>query len=1053
MNLTDLALRRPMAVIVAVCTAALSAVLALTNMQKDIFPDLKSPVIYVAQPYGGMDPAQMEGYLTYYYEYHFLFVSGIEHVESQNIQGAALIKLQFHPGTDMAQAMAETVAYVDRARAYMPQGTLPPFILRFDAGTIPIGDLVFTSKTRSLGDMQDLALNVIRPLFATLPGVSAPAPFGASQRTIVVRVDPKKMREFNLSPSDVAQAISDANKVVPSGNIHIGSLYPVVRLNSVVRDIKKLENVPIRTGTEETVFLRNVGTVEDSTDIQAGYALVNGRRAIYMPVTKRSDASTLAVVNLVRKNLEHFRNMLPPDVNISYEFDQSIFVRSAIRSLVAESVAGAALSGLMVLLFLGDWLSAVTVVVTIPFALFMALTALWLSGQTINIMTLGGLALAVGILVDEATVTVENIDTHLALGQTAARAALDATKETFMPALLAALAVIAVFIPSFFMTGVLRALFIPLTLAVGFSMAASFILSTAFVPILAIWFLPKRSGIGSVAPRSAFGGFRKRYAHILKKMMLKRRWILALCVAGAAVFILIFSGKIGLSIFPRVDTGQFRLRLRTPTGTSIENTEAATLKALGIISREAGPSNIESSIGYVGVQPTSFPVNLIYLWTSGPHEAIMEIALKRSSGIKMEDLKERLRTLFAKEIPELEVSFEESGIVNKVMSGASPTPIEIAIYGGSYSADRAYAELVRNALARSPVLRDVQITQAFNYPEIKIDVDRQRAGYMGLTIAKIGQAVVPATSSSRFILRNYWAEPGSGITHQIQVEIPREGMDSIGKIRDILVAVNGGAVPLRRFANVVSTTAIGEYDRYDMQRVVTVTANIHGEDLGHAARHVRKILDSIKLEKPRGITVDIRGQVKPMEKMFKGLGVGLAMAVLVIFLLLTANFESVALSLIVLSTIPAVIVGIEISLLLTGTTLNIESFMGAIMAVGIAVANAVLLVSFAERHKRSGYGSDEAALEGAKTRLRPILMTSIAMVAGMLPMASGFGESGQQTAPLGRAVIGGLAAATVATLFVLPLVYAVFRGSAPHRSPSLHPDDPDSDHFHFSGRQ
>ncbi len=490
MNLVRGALRRPYTVLVAVIAVALAAVLATLRMPRDILPNLGIPTIYVAQPYGGMSPAQMEGYLTYYYEYHFLYLTGIEHVESKSIQGVSLIKLQFHPGTDMAQALAETINYANRAKAFMPPGTIPPFVMRFDAGSVPVGNLVFTSSSKSVGQLQDLALNRVRPLFATLPGVSAPPPFGASQRTIVVRVEPAKLKRYNLSPDNIAEAISQANTISPAGNIYVGDRYPMVPVNSVVQNIKELESVPLRLGTYPTVFLRDVGAVEDATDIPTGYALVNGHRTVYIPVTKRADASTLAVVNLVRQNLTRFQSVLPEDVKVSYEFDQSAYVRRAIRSLLIEGLLGALLTGLMVLLFLRDWRSAFIVVLNIPLALFGATTALWLMKQTVNIMTLGGLALAVGILVDEATVTIENIHTHLAQGESIPRAALEATQETVVPRLLAMLCVLAVFIPSFFLTGATKALFVPLSLAVGFSMIGSYFLSSTFVPILSNWILP-----------------------------------------------------------------------------------------------------------------------------------------------------------------------------------------------------------------------------------------------------------------------------------------------------------------------------------------------------------------------------------------------------------------------------------------------------------------------------------------------------------------------------------------------------------------------------------
>src|SRR6476659_7626313 len=493
MNLVSFALRRPISLLTMVVAVALVGFLAIDRMSRDIFPDLGVPVLYVVQPYGGMDPAQMEGFIVNYYEYHFLYITGIEHVESKSIQGVALIKLQFHPGTDMAQATAETVSYVDRARAFMPAGTVPPFVMRFDAGGVPVGDLVFFSKTKTVAELQDAALFRVRPLFATLPGVSAPPPFCSSQRTILVRVDLNKLRSYNMSPDEVVRALAAGNTVTPSGNVRIGDLWPMVPVNSTVGDFKGLNNIPVRSQGTQTIFIRDVGSVEDGADIQTGYALVDGRRTVYIPVTKRADASTLAVVQAVKADLPRFQSVLPDDIEVSYQFDQSPYVTRAIRGLFFEGALGAVLTGLMVLLFLRDWRSSLVVVLNIPLAILASVTALWVSGQTINIMTLGGLALAVGILVVEATATTENIHTRLADGRSLARAASDATAETTLPRFVAILCILAVFIPAFFMTGAAHNLFVPLALAVGFSMVGSYLLSSTFVPVLSVWMLRSAS--------------------------------------------------------------------------------------------------------------------------------------------------------------------------------------------------------------------------------------------------------------------------------------------------------------------------------------------------------------------------------------------------------------------------------------------------------------------------------------------------------------------------------------------------------------------------------
>src|SRR5881296_3183776 len=622
MNLVHSAMRRPITIMVAIIAIVFGAAVAIRQMPRDIFPTLGIPTIYVAQPFGGMDPAQMEGFLTYYYEYHFLYITGIEHVESKSIQGASIIKLQFYPGTDMSQAMSETVAYVNRARAFMPPGTVPPFIMRFDAGSVPVGNLVFSSDTRTVGEMQDAALNLVRPLFATLPGVSAPPPFGGSARSIVVNLKPDRLRSYNMSPDEIVAAITAANVISPSGNMPIKRKYPMVPLNSVVKNIKDLESVPIRTGTYPAVFLRDVGEVRDASDIITSYALVNGRRTVYIPVTKRSDASTLSVVNLVKKNIPKFQSVVPADVKVSYEFDQSPYVTGAIAGLTLEGALGALLTGLMVLLFLRDWRSSLIVVINIPLALMGAVLALSITKQTINIMTLGGLALAIGILVDMSTVVIENIHTHLGRGKGVARSVVDSGQEVALPLLIAMLCVLAVFVPSFFMAGAAKAMFLPLSLAVGFSMVASYLLSSTLVPILSVWVLRghEEAAAGQPKVEGQFAKFQRRYAGLAQRVV-RVRWLVVSAYLAAAVVVIVFTGqRLGTEIFPKVDAGQLQLRLRAPTGTHVDGTEAVALQALDIIKNEVGPQNVEITLGFVGVHASSYPINLIYLWNGGSEE-------------------------------------------------------------------------------------------------------------------------------------------------------------------------------------------------------------------------------------------------------------------------------------------------------------------------------------------------------------------------------------------------------------------------------------------------
>ena len=1037
------ALRNPISVVILVIGAALCSILALTRMPIDIFPNLNLPVIYVAQPFGGMSPAQMEGYLVYYYEYHFLYITGIEAVESKSIQSVGLLKLTFHPGTDMSQAMAQTVGYVDRARAFMPPGTVAPFIMRFDAGSVPVGYLVFSSSTKSVGEIQDLALNRVRPLFATLPGVSAPPPFGGAARTIVVSVDPERLRAYRMAPEEVVRALDTGNTIVPAGNVRTGDLLRLAPINSVVSNIKDLQNLPIRTGAGPTVFLRDVGTIEDSSDIITGYAEVNGRRTVYIPVTKRVDASTLAVVNEVKASLAQFQSVVPPDIKIDYEFDQSSYVRNSLLSVVKEGLLGAVLTGVMVLLFLRDWRSALIVVATIPFALLTAVVALWGAGQTVNIMTLGGLALAVGILVDESTVVMENIHSHLGAGRGRAVAVLEASKEVQIPRLLAMLCILAVFVPSFFMTGVSRSLFVPLALAVGLAMAASYLLSSTLVPVLSTWILREHPPEAENAP-SLLHRVRDILGRILNRLFAIRVPTVAAYVVVSVLVVAFLGPYLGREIFPRVSSGQLFLRFRAPVGTRVETTERLTLGVLDAIQIEAGAGNVGVTLSYVGAPPPNYPINTIYLWTSGQHEAVLRVALNPDSGIRADQFEERLRKVLPDKFPGCQFSFEGADIVTQIMNFGASTPVEINVGGPDLSVDRAFAAKLRSEVAKIPALRDLQYDEPLDYPSININVDRERAGQLGVTTAGVGRSFLAATSSSRFVTPNYWADPRSGVAYQVQVQVPQSDVTSIQDVEHIPVTLGAASHPLMGdVAQVGYGTVVGEYHRLNGQRMVTLTANVSGEDLGRVSSALDSAIQRAG-ELPRGVKVTVRGQIGPMKQTLTNLGVGLLLAVLVIYLLLAATFQSLKLAFVVLSTVPAVICGVLFMLLFTGTSLNIQSFMGAIMAIGVAVANAILLVTFAEEYRRAGNAAMDAALHGAKTRMRPILMTSMAMIAGMVPMALALGEGSQQTAPLGRAVIGGLLFATAATLLILPLVFSLVQHRAGVGSPSLDPDDPAS---------
>ncbi|MGE3821264.1 MAG: efflux RND transporter permease subunit, partial [Isosphaeraceae bacterium] len=880
MNPIVFALRRPVTVMVMVAAVVLGSGLAWRRMAIDVFPNLNLPVVYVCQPYGGMDPAQMEGLLTNYYEYHFLYINGIHHVESRNVQGMALMKLFFHPGTDMAQAMAETIGYVTRSRAFMPPGTVSPFITRFDAGSVPVGFLVLSSETKTIGEIQDQALFKVRPMFAGLPGVSAPPPFGGSQRTVVVRLDPDRLRSYRLSPDEVIRALSSGNVISPSGAVRIADSMPVVPVNSLVKDVKELLTIPIRPGASPAVYLRDVATVQDSSDVPAGYALVNGRRAVYILVTKRADASTLDVVNNVKAALPDMKAVLPDDINVSFEFDQSPTVTRAISSLALEAAMGAGLIGLMVLAFLRDWRSVVVVVLNIPFALCGALVALWLTGQTINLMTLGGLALAIGILVDESTVEVENIHAKLEGTDSVALAVRQGNLDTAVPRLLAMLCVVAVFLPSFFMRGAARALFVPLSLAVAFAMISSYLLSSTFVPVLATWLLRRRSHEGNGHKvESPAERLRDAYGKASVKVLRGRGPVALAYLVVCASLVVGLGRTIGLEIFPRVDSGRFQLRLKAPTGTRIEVTERIVTDALEAIREEAGGDSVAISVGYVGLIPSSYPINAIHQWTGGPEEAVLRVALKEDSGIDVEALKVRLRDRLTTARPDVRYSFEPADIVSDVMSFGSPTPIEVAVSGPNFAESRAHAEKIREELAKVPSLRDLRYGQALDYPTVNVKIDRERAGLSGLTVEQIARSLVTATSSSRFVVPNYWPDPKSGIGYQVQVEIPYQIMDSVGEVETLpMEGATGRPVLLRDVAEVTRGTMPGEYDRYNMKRTVTITANVAGSDLGGAARQVEAALAAAGTP-PKGVVVDLRGQVTPLREIVDGLTFGLVLSV------------------------------------------------------------------------------------------------------------------------------------------------------------------------------
>jgi multidrug efflux pump subunit AcrB len=1054
-----IALAKPIAVLVALLGVLVFAGLALGRIPVDIFPRLNQPTIYIAQPYGGMTPAQMEGFIATRYQNQMLYVSGIKNVEVKNIQGLCLVKCVFYEDTNMAQAAGEVASQVSRVLNYFPPGTVPPIVVRFDASSLPVGQLVFSSRTATLGQMQDLASTRVRPLFSQIPGASAPSPFGGNERTVVVRVDPERMKSYQLTPDEIVAAIVRNNQVSPAGAVSMGDYTVLTPSNSTIARIPDFLNIPLRQGVGPTVFIRDVARVEDATDTPVGYALINGKRSVYIPVTKSADASTMSVVQALRAKLPEMQALLPDNIHLSYEFDQSVYVTQAVHSLAFEGGLGALLTGLVVLLFLRDLRSSLIVILTIPASILAAILLLQLTGQTINLMTLSGLSLAIGILVDQATVVIENIHQHLELGKPKARAILDASQEVSFPLLLITLSILAVFAPSFLMTGVPRGMFVPLSLSVGFSIIVSYLLSQSFVPVLANWWLkdaPHHAAptvatdeLGDAEPAptpdekaTGFERIKLGYLRLLDRLLARRALVLT---AYGVVCVGLIGGcfyAIGQDMMPKITHGrQFQLRIIAPQGLRIERTEARTKQVINLIGQLVGPENVAITSAFVGMTPSSYGTSALYVFNAGPHEADLQVNLADEYKVQNLDvLKDQIRQAVAKQVPDVQISFEPIELTDKIMSQGAQTPIEVLVGGKDLTEGQAYADRLVARLRQIPYLRDVRLNQPLRYPTVQVDVDRERAAQFGLTPDQISRSLVAATSSSRFTAKNLWLDQSKGFSYQVQVQLAARDMASKADMLSVPMIPGQLRPTLGDVATLRSTTIPGEYDRIGPRRIITVSANIMGQDLGTATKAVQQAIKEVGTP-PKGSTVELRGLAQLLQETLGSLQTGLGLAVVVIFLLLAANYQSFKVAGVVLVTVPAVLAGSLALLLGTGQTLNLQSYMGLIMSVGVSVANAVLVVTNAETLRLRYRDAVAAARTAGAARLRPILMTSIAMIAGMLPMASGLGESGEQTAPLGRAVIGGLLASTVAALFILPIAFAAVQRKTGFNSVSLDPDD------------
>ncbi|NGM62819.1 efflux RND transporter permease subunit [Sphingobacterium sp. SGG-5] len=1050
MNLIRFALRRPIAIMVAVLAIGFFSYNTVKKINVDIFPEVELPVMYIAMPYGGLSPAYMDGFMANEFQKVLLFVSGVQNIDFKSVQGLTLMKLTFYPGTDMAQAAGEVSTSVSRAMGFLPPGAVPPMVVRFDGSSLPVGQLVFESDQRSVNELQTLAITRIRPMFVEVPGITAPAPFGGNIRSIIVNIDPEAMQANGLSPEEITVAITKNSLPSPAGNIRIGDENLMAPINSIAKGPEELLKTPIKTNDNRTVYVGDVARVEDGADQTVGYALVNGKRSVYLPIIKKADASTLEAVENLKASIPKLKSQLPEDVQVSYAFDQSTYIERALSNLILEGILGAVFTGLVIFLFLGDTRGAIIVVFTIPIAILSAVSVLHLLGQTINIMTLSGLALSIGILVDEATVTIENIHQHMEMGKSKSRAIIDALYEISIPKLLILLCILAVLTPAFIMTGIPKDMFMPLSLAVAFAMIASFLASQTFVPILANWMMKSKHNKEANTPRKRafFEKFRINYSYRMRTWSTKALPLFAIYILIAGGIVALLLNVVGTDVMPVSNNGDFQIRIQAPQGSRIEKTEQIVKDITEDIKAELPENGLNITSAFVGMHPAGSPINPIFLFSNSSHEAVLQVSVNQEvyEG-SIEDFKELIRKKINENHPEVAFNFEAMELTEKIMGQGAMTPIEVKVGSRQVKGAYAHASKIEANLKNVPYLRDVRIAEPIDYPTLEIEVNRDLAGQFGLTMQDITRSLVTATSSTRFTDKNLWIDPVSGLVFQVQVQIPERIMQSEERLRSLPLKAGSLRPVLEDVATISRTTAPAQVNRKGPNRYVTVVANVYGKDLGTASAAVNQAIADAG-EPPRGTTVWTEGTLQLLDDTLSSLLAGLGVAIVVIFLMLSAYYQSFKVPLVILSVLPAVVAGSLTLLFLTGSTLNLQSYMGIIMSLGVSVSNAVLLVNQAEYYRKQlALKPANASRLAASSRMRPVLMTAAAMFAGMLPMALGLGDGGEQVAPLGRAVIGGLVASTVTILLLVPHFFSSLMSRTSIISPSLDPDDNESKHY------
>jgi multidrug efflux pump subunit AcrB len=1032
MSLVSLALRRPYTFIVMAMLIVLATPLALRNMATDIFPEINIPVISIIWNYNGLPAQEMGQRIAASSERGLTTtVSDIEHIESTSLPGISVIKVFFQPNANIQSAIAQTVAAVQTQVRQLPPGITPPLVIKYSASSIPVVQLALSSGTLPEQAVFDAAVNTLRPRLVTVPGVAIPFPYGGKVKVISVDLDTDALQARGLSPADVVNAVNTQNLILPSGTAKLGDTEYTVRMNGSPDAIAGLNDLPVRTASGATTYLRDVAFVRDGFQPQTNVVRQDGQRGVLLSVLKNGGASTLDIVSNLRAMLPIVGQQLPPDVKVTPLFDQSLFVKAAIHGVVAEAAIAAMLTAAMVLLFLGNWRSTLIIAITIPLSILASILALFALGETLNIMTLGGLALSVGILVDQAIVTIENIERHMHEGKPLREAIEVGAGEIGVPAFVSTLCICIVFVPMFFLSGVARFLFVPLAEAVVFAMVASWFLSRSLVPTLVMLMMGGHSTQGSGVLQRLYRAFDARFERmrhgyaVLLTTLLERKGRFGAIFLGFCLASLLLVPLLGRDFFPTVDSGQIRLHMRAATGTRIEETARLADEVERTIRQLIPATELETVLDNLGMPNSGINLSYSNAGTMGTLDG--EILLSLREGHRpAEEWISLLRSELPKRYPGVEFFFQPADIVTQILNFGLPAAIDVQFTGSDLVGNAALAAELTKKIRAVPGAVDAHVHQRLDGPALNLVMDRTRLQQMGLSATNVGQNVLIALSGSSQTAPAFWLNPQNGVVYNIVVQSPQYNVSSINSLLNIPVGAAGSGNPqlLGNLVDALPARQLPIVSRYNIAPAVDVFVSVQGRDLAGVATDVRKLVDEMRGKLKRGNQVEIRGQVQTMESSFTGLGTGLAMAIVLVYLLVVVNFQSWIDAAIIVAALPAALAGIAWMLFITGTTLSVPALTGAIMTMGVATANSILVIAFARQQREAGMGPAQAAHSAGATRIRPVLMTALAMVIGMIPMALGLGEGGEQNAPLGRAVIGGLLFATVSTLLFVPVLYA-----------------------------